>query len=361
MCEWHMGLNEFLEHLPSGQAEPISHASLKELSGISEQEAEALARRWCNWHEARLRELITKMTALAEEDPLLEFEPILQRALSLEFSAVRAMAVTGLGESNDKRLVRRFTQLLRQDASREVRTAAALSLARFSEWARDGWLIEKDRRRLRAGLRSVIDDRSESFEVRRRSLEAIAPFGGEDVHKRIRAAFESGKAPLVQSAIYAMGRTSDATWLNDVLAALGSHHPATRFEAVRALGEIGDERHAGYLKDALDEDDAQIAVAVAVALGKLGGSVARRLLSAATDSDRPAVAEAAHAALAELNLEDALLEDEPGILGITPEFLAGIQSAPTTSAQEESDDLDEDLPPGPREPGRMGYGRFSQN
>lgn len=332
-----MGFAEFLEQLPTEDDAPFSYAGLSELSGISRDEALELAGTWGEWPDERVVALLSRLGGLAEDDALLEFENVFAEALSLDQAHARSLAVNGLAECSDRRILARLSTLLSEDDSEEVRSAVAVALAHFAVMARDGKLQVRDVERLRAALDEALGRPGESLNVRRRALEAIGAFPDDEAAGHIRGAYASAEELLVQSAIFAMGRSSDERWLPEVLRALRSRSAAVRYEAAQALGGIGGESHAEHLEAAIDDDDAQVAIAAAEALARLGGAAARKLLNLAAQSDRSTVAEAALNALEILAEEDVLFEGEPGMLGIVGGELAG------RSAVEEPEELGDEF------------------
>ena len=74
-----------------------------------------------------------------------------------------------------------------------------------------------------------------------------------------------------------------------------------RYEAARAVGEMGDEAHVLALVPlADDDDDTEVRLAAIWSLGQLGGRQAAVALIRLKSSDEPAIAEAADEALNEL-------------------------------------------------------------
>jgi hypothetical protein len=96
-----------------------------------------------------------------------------------------------------------------------------------------------------------------------------------------------------------------------------SASPELRFEAARALGEIGEEAHVIQLADLLEDDDPVVAVAAIGSLARIGGDAAMKLIEEGTESEHTIVAEASQAAIREIKMENILFEDEPGFFGIT--------------------------------------------
>jgi HEAT repeat protein len=73
-----------------------------------------------------------------------------------------------------------------------------------------------------------------------------------------------------------------------------------RYEAARAVGEMGDEAHVPAIVALLDDPDTEVRLAAIWALGQLGGRPAAVALIKLKSSDEPAIVEAADEALNEL-------------------------------------------------------------
>jgi HEAT repeat protein len=120
---------------------------------------------------------------------------------------------------------------------------------------------------------------SESLDVRRRALEAIANCGRAGVQERIREAYYADDLPMRASAVFAMGRSCDERWAPQVLEELASDYPEMRYEAARAAGELELRRALPQLIELAYEDDRQIQEVAIWSLGEIGGSAARGALT----------------------------------------------------------------------------------
>ena len=110
---------------------------------------------------------------LAEHDVQLDFTTIFKAALGDPDATVRATAIDGLWEDDEFRTADQLARILRHDPDERVRVAAALALARFAILAETGSLYAPSAGRVRTALLGATTDESETFEVRRRSLEAV--------------------------------------------------------------------------------------------------------------------------------------------------------------------------------------------
>jgi hypothetical protein len=176
-------------------------------------------------------------------------------------------------------------------------------------------MIAHDYDRIREALEAAIQRPDEATEVRRRAIEAIAPYPAEVNEGYIVEAYQSGERVLQQSAIYAMGRTGQRRWVPEVAASLSSDNPAIRYEAATALGFIGEEDDVRLLVGVLQDDDLQVRASALIALGRIGGAAARRIVTREAGSKVPAIAEAAREALEEMGLGDSFMVEQPGVPG----------------------------------------------
>jgi hypothetical protein len=129
---------------------------------------------------------------------------------------------------------------------------------------------------------------------------------------------------IKSSVLIAMARTSDPRWLDFVTEELESKDATVRFEAVSALGEIGEESDAFYLEEPLDDQDLLVQLGAVAAAEKIGGPAAKRLLQIAAQSQEPSVATAATEALSAIDNEDNLVHTVTPDMASTGMFGAGV-------------------------------------
>jgi len=240
------------------------------------------------------------MDALLEERFDLDFGRALRVALDDSSPVVRQLAVAALWDDDGADLPDRLLTMLRDDPSPDVRAAAAQQLGRHVERAATGDLDRPASDRLRLALHDVLADDEAPPVVRRRALEAVASFGSDPVVTAlIDEAFDSDEPGLRASAVYAMGRTMDARWLNALADEFDSDDGELRFEAARACGAIGDDRIVPALAALTDDDDVEVRHAAIAALGQIGGRAASRVLENLANEAAEADAELIEAALNE--------------------------------------------------------------
>ena len=225
------------------------------------------------------RIIVNQLAELAEENLEYSFDGLFMHLLDDEDEEVREAAITGLWECEERRLIEPLFERLQNDEDERVRAGAALALGRFAVRAELGELLERDANRLREGLLEVIRNELEpSFDVRRRVIEAVAPFGIEEVRQLILENYESANETMRASALYAMGQNAHVSWLPYIREEMESESPEVRFEAAGAAGRMGAERLIPALARMGAEDASEVQDAVVTALSAIGGPTAQRVL-----------------------------------------------------------------------------------
>jgi HEAT repeat protein len=285
------------------EGKPLKHAGMLLLSGLTSEELAAFRTVWSSISKTRKEDLLGTLVELSEENLELDFSAIFRSCLKDAHDDVRVKAVRGLWECEDRVAIRPLVEVLKDDPSEEVRAAAATALAKFAEMAQEGKLLSRDGERIREALLAIIHGENEGLEVRRRAIEAVASFNSQEIDQIIQDAFDSGEAVLRQSAIYAMGRSSDSQWLPTVLQEATHTSPAIRYEAASACGQLGDESIVPQLIQLIKDDDLQVQISAVQALGNIGGSLAKRALQQCAKLGDEALEEAAQAALHDIEFD----------------------------------------------------------
>ncbi len=301
-----MSLDTCLQHLAEEES-PLSHSVLQELSGLSPAELGRLARVWYKLSSDRRQKVVAQLAEVAEEDPELDFSPIFKLCLKDSHEEVRQAAIAGLWEFEDRSLIPGLVRMLREDESGEVRAAAAMGLGKFASLAQDGKILPRDGDIVRGSLMEALGDEKEWLEVRRRALEAVAPFSTGDINKYVRWAYDSEDIKLKCSSIYAMGRTGEPQWMPVVVRELQNPNTPIRYEAANACGVMDEEEMAPHLIPLLHDDDLQVQLAAIAALGEIGGQLAKKALRRCLSQGDPALEEAVTDALENIQVvEDPL-------------------------------------------------------
>ncbi len=301
-----MSLEKFLEVITDPSVN-LRTADLVEVCDLSPAELGRFSRVWFTIPVERQRAIVGMMADVAEDNPEMDFCVIFKMCLKDKDEAVLAKAIEGLWEYEDRSVIPALLQVLRSPKGPTARATAAVALGKFAALAQEGKILAKDSSLIRENLMAVLGDPDEHLEVRRRSLEAVAPFNTPDIKKYVCWAYESEDLKLKSSSIYAMGRTGETSWLPVLVKELQSQQSSIRYETANACGELGDEDVVPYLIPVLHDDDYQVQLAGITALGKLGGPLAKRALLRCLKQGDASLEEAARAALENIEfLEDPI-------------------------------------------------------
>jgi HEAT repeat protein len=283
----------------------LSHTQVARLSDLSKVDAGVLADSWLTIPEEHRVALVRRCDELSEERLDVNFRRTLRVALDDPSAVVRQLAIGALWEDGSSELLKRLEQFMQTDSSPDVRAGAASALERFAAKAVAGELSAEEAQELRQLLLEAAVDTGVPYGVQRKALESLGPFASESgVADVIDSAYESGDHGLQCSAIYAMGRSLQPRWLNQVLAELESDDPELRFEAARAAGALESSDALPLLIDAAQDDDTEVRHAAINAIGQIGGRGAVRALERLAED----------AGEADLELIESTIEDVNALL-----------------------------------------------
>jgi len=294
-----------LAHL-ADNGEPLVSSTLADLSNLSPEEVKLFEQAWAAIEPERQRQIMYRLVELAEDDVKLDFDSIFRSCLNDQDAEVRSKAIEGLWESEDTSLIKPLINLLEQDSSEKVQAVAATALGKFVMLVELKKLRSCYKFEIEHVLLSVTNDSSRPVEVRRRALEAVASLSLPRVKRAITEAYRSHNPKLKISAIYAMGKNCDPSWLAILLRELANTNTEIRYEACGACGELGEEEAVPYLIELVNDSDTEVQLAAIRALGKIGGTEAEECLKRCLNDSSELVQQAAEKALNELGLEEDL-------------------------------------------------------
>ncbi len=259
---------------------------------------------WAVIEPERQRQIMYRLVELAEDNAQLDFDSIFRSRLNDQDAEVRSKAIESLWESEDTSLINPLINLLGQDSSEKVQAAAATALGKFVMLVELKKLRSCYKFKIEHVLLNVTNDRSRPVKVRCRALEAVAPLSLPQVKRAITEAYRSHDTKLKISAIYAMGKNCDPSWLAILLRELASANTEMRYEACGACGELGEEEAAPYLIELVNDSDTEVQLAAIQALGKIGGTEAEECLKQCLNNSSELIQQTAQQALNDLGLEE---------------------------------------------------------
>ncbi|MCJ7516174.1 MAG: HEAT repeat domain-containing protein [Dehalococcoidia bacterium] len=285
----------------------VSSSKLVALSGLNSEELGFFVDIWTNADLERRQEIISQLMHLSEADLKLNFTSVFALFLRDSDETIRVQAVVGLEGEGNYLLIKPLVQALKKDTSARVRTAAAIALGKFALQGELDNLPSFYREKAYKALLEILENKTESTEVKRRALEAISPFSLPRVKELIETAYHADDIKLRASAIYAMGRNCDLAWLPTLLIELNNDDPEIRYEAASACGELGAEEAVPHLLEMIADEDQQVQEAAIKALGEICNEQAKDALGKLIKNPQPGIRNAAKSALKEIQYcEDPL-------------------------------------------------------
>jgi len=288
----------------SNPDKPLLNSWLADLSSLNSAELKLFERAWETIEPKRRGQIMYRLVDLAEDNFELDFDSIFKGRLKDQDAEVRSKAIEGLWESEEASLIDPLIKLLKQDSSEKVQATAAIALGKFAMLAELKKLRPSHKSKLCQALLVAIDDSSQPIEVQRRALEAAAPLSLPQMKKAIVKAYQSGEHQLRISALFAMGKSCNPSWLPILLKELASADAEIRYEAAGACGELGEEEAASYLTELINDPDIDVRLATIQALGKISGPEAKGCLEKCLNNPNEVIQQAAEQALRQLEAEE---------------------------------------------------------
>ncbi len=278
----------------------LANSSLAQLSSLSSEELKPLDEAWETIEPKRRRQIMYRLVELAEDNFELNFDSIFKSRLKDSDEEVRSAAIEGLWESEETSLIDQLINLLEEDSSEKVQAVAATALGKFALLAELRKLRSSHKSKISKALLTTINNEGKPLEVKRRALEAAAPLSLPQMKQAITEAYNSSNSKLKISALFAMGRSCNRSWLPVLLRELTSTDTEMRYEAAGACGELGEKEAVPYLIELVGDHDVEVQLAAIKALGKIGASEAKGCLEQCLDNPNEIVHQAAKQALYEL-------------------------------------------------------------
>jgi HEAT repeat protein len=294
-----MVISKIIEEIKNTE-KPLLSSHLIDLSQMTANDFGVFRKAWSEIVVQRRRQIITRLAELVKDNVELNFDLIYKHGLYDSDVQVRAGSIEGLWENENPSLIHTFIKMMNDDSSPAVQASAASALGRFSVLIECGEIRESYKAGLSQALLKTYHDTNRPVEVRRRALESVSALILPAVKDSIIKAYESRDERFITSAVFAMGKTCDTSWLPLLNKELANADAEIRFEAASAIGEIGSEASVPYLLEHINDDDVEVRMAVIQSLGKIGGTEAKKSLQRINRDTNLAVREAVEQALAEI-------------------------------------------------------------
>jgi HEAT repeat protein len=276
------------ELLDGGRQIPLR--SLQEFSDIDPASLRALLEVWPRVKPDRKRTLLSELQSLSEKDTLVSFDDFARAMLSDPDGQVRIQAIRLLDECDDVKLIPAFLRILTDDEDAATRAEAASSLGKYVEMGELEEIPEKTRREVEDALLAKVAGEDQSL-VRRNALESLGFSSRPEVVTLIESSFRRESPEWQASALFAMGRSFDDRWEEQVLSRMFDENHLVRLAAVEACGELRLASARMILFKVLEDEDEEDVVSAAIwSLSQIGGEDARvyieNLIDVADDNEQ---------------------------------------------------------------------------
>ncbi len=258
---------------------PFPPKYLHAFSDILAENLNLIKNIWEKVDPKRRAVLMADLEPLLEADTLLCFDDFAQFTLSDPEASVRSHALGLLWESEKPQLIPILLDLLRHDPSNEVKAAAARAFGKFVQLGELEEIPANSLKEIEELLLDVLQN-SEDPGIQSKALEALGYSSRKEVSPLINKAYQEKDTRRISSALYAMGRSLDRKWENQVLEMIDHHDEDVKIEAIRAAGELELVSARDTLNEkAIDEnEDWDVRMAAMWSLSKIGGEDARDTL-----------------------------------------------------------------------------------
>jgi HEAT repeat protein len=299
-----MALTDYIPKLTDGSLD-LEGVDLSPLSDLTRVEIEELALAWKEIDPKRRRNIVTTLSEKARDSVQFDFNSIFLMTLRDSDEDVRFLSIYGLAEYEDRPGLSPLSDILLGDESPRVRAAAAEALARYAHLAAEGKLLSRNCKRLYVAFLEILGNELVDEQVRQKALEGVAYYNDAQIRALILNLYTTGSIKMRRSAVVAMGRNGDPSWMETIAGELSNVREEMRIQAAVALGELGEEDGVPHLVATLKEDESsEVQLAILGSLGKIGGSLAKLALNKVHESGDEVLKEASQEALHQFEFDN---------------------------------------------------------
>jgi len=272
----------------------LSRESLCLFSDILPHQLTQFKESWTEISAARRRDFLSKLKHELELDTLLCFDVLANSLLGDEDAFVRALAIRLLSDCESDTSLPAFLEIAKNDPEIEPRAAAITALGVFVLRGELDEIKKADLHEVEETL-LLLSHSSQKAELRQRALESLGYSSRPEVAKLLTEAWQRDIPMWKASALFAMGRSSDDVWVDEVLDSLLHVNEIVRLAAVKAAGELELAQARPLLLKLLeDEKDEDVFRALIWSLSQIGGEDVREyflsLLDQYEDDDEAEIA-----------------------------------------------------------------------
>ncbi len=248
---------------------------LQQFSDMGALELKALMDVWQRVERNRKLTLLEGLETLVEGDTLVNFDDFAKALLTDADSTIRGRAIRLLRECEDVKLVPAFINILKNDPEPQTRAEAATALGLFVDLGELEEIREDIYHQVEDALLETANG-NDDVKVRRRALESLGYSSRSEVQTLIESSYRREDPAWKASAVFAMGRSADSRWDDEIIQSLVSEDQNVQDAAIVAAGELSiKEASPVLLKLLTDAEEGEVANAVIWSLSQIGGEDVR--------------------------------------------------------------------------------------
>ncbi len=263
-----------------------------------------------NWEKVvptRQHEFLRRLKEEWERDTLLCFDGLARALLGDADPVVRTAAIRLLSDCESEGIVPALLEIAQNDTEVDPRAEAVTALGAFVLHGELDEISKESLHEIEETLLQIIRS-NEKIELRQRALESLGYSSRPEVEGLIREAWQREVPLWKASAVFAMGRSCDEGWRDEILQALLHENEIIRLAAAKAAGELSlANARPIMLKMMEDENDEAVFRALIWSLSQIGGEDVREYLLSLLDQyddDEEAQIEYLEEALANLDFTE---------------------------------------------------------
>ncbi len=249
---------------------------LQQFSDLGTLELQTLLDVWQRVGLSRKLSLLEGLETLAESDTLVNFDELAKALLADPDSVVRGRAIRLLNECEDAKLVPTFIHIMNTDSDPQTRAEAATALNVYVDLGELEEIPEELAHQVEDALLAVANGDDE-IRVRRRALESLGYSSRPEVQTLLESAFRREDPAWQASALFAMGRSADSRWNNEIIQSLLNENQNVQDAAIVAAGELALKEASPILLKLLTDaaEEGEITNSVIWSLSQIGGEDVR--------------------------------------------------------------------------------------
>ena len=272
-------LTQALERQQTSSNAVVPSTVVYGLSDLTSDELKAVLPIWNRLSAVVKHRLLSALNEASEAMFELGFREIAMLSLGDESSFVRAKAIDLLWTDESAETMQKLMRLAESDPDVKIRSRALESLGSFILLGEYGDIPADLSAQAQALTCAIHKNMSEPVEVRRRALEALANSSHAEVEQLILAAYADGNHELRTGALFAMGRTCNQIWRDQLLNELDNDNNEYLYEAIRACGQIQVADSVQRIGEFALSEDQEIQLVAIWSLGEIGGRHAFEILA----------------------------------------------------------------------------------